>query len=175
MAEAYYPPSPVVVLRVIRDSVKSNPHYLDDSPYTDEELDFLKDVLLGDGKTDTQYLSQSGDLWKDLITETSNIYNSLRQLGDTLKNTKDVKDRMAYFRTATALLDKIIGMRERAHGIRDISIFQAAVMEVIEDVLTADQRIKVMSDLKARIEVADPTDEDRQVLTDGIESDDNED
>lgn len=88
------------------------------------------------------------DKWDALYREVVELYASL-------KNAKpsggDSAESMAYFRTATGLLDKLVSHQERCLGIKQVQEFHTAVMEVMESVLSEDQRNTVMAQLKEAI------------------------
>jgi hypothetical protein len=58
------------------------------------------------------------------------------------------KGDLGYFRVAVALMDKIVGLRERLNGVRAISDFRNLVFKVFEEVLTPDQRTKAITILE---------------------------
>jgi hypothetical protein len=60
----------------------------------------------------------------------------------------DQTERMAYFRTATSLLERLVTARERALGIKQIRDFQDTVLNIMEEVCTPDQRTDVMDRLR---------------------------
>lgn len=76
-------------------------------------------------------------LYRDLIDQRD-------RLGDATS-----AEKMAYFRTATSLLERILGLKERAAGLRRIKQFQDIVIKLMDDVLTPDQRTKFMDELRA--------------------------
>jgi hypothetical protein len=59
---------------------------------------------------------------------------------------------MTYFRTATSLLEKIVGINERAVGLKHIHDFQQGVLAIFDDELKADQRTRVMERLRSLID-----------------------
>lgn len=86
--------------------------------------------------------------WEMLEQEAKRLYDELRETSEGL-SIEDHAERMSYFRTATSLLDKLVGLQERAVGLKQISVFQQTVLDIMEDVLDAGQRTEVMQRLKA--------------------------
>ena len=94
---------------------------------------------------------QPTDKWAKLERETQDLYDDLKDSKDNL-SIEDHAERMSYFRTATSLLDKLVGLQERAVGLKAIGNFHQTVLDVMEDVLDAGQRTEVMARLKTAIE-----------------------
>ncbi len=132
-------------LGLVFDLMKADPGYLDDPdcPYTDETRDFLaKWVEKPAGET-----LEPKDKWEKLERETQRLYDELKDSKDNL-SIEDHAERMSYFRTATSLLDKLVGLQERAVGLRAIGEFHQTVLDIMEEVLDAGQRTEVMNRLK---------------------------
>ncbi|AJD82900.1 hypothetical protein PJWF_00006 [Achromobacter phage JWF] len=72
----------------------------------------------------------------------------LKRHGATLTNVEQ-SEKMAYFRTITSLLEKLVLLRERAAGVKQVKEFESAVLGVMEDVLDPEQRTKVMDGLRS--------------------------
>ena len=85
--------------------------------------------------------------WETLYTETQSLFTSLKA---TESSAEDNAERMAYFRTATSLLEKLVSLQERALGLKQISEFQSKVLDIMER-LPADQRTQIMLELKEAI------------------------
>lgn len=94
---------------------------------------------------DTEGMSK----WDRLEHESNELFRALTEAGKNLDE-RDNAERMAYFRTATSLLDRIVGIQERALNLRKLAQFQQLVLSVMDDVLDGDQRVQV----RARLEEA---------------------
>lgn len=72
------------------------------------------------------------------------------ELRDSKENfdVQDNAERMSYFRVATSLLEKLIGMRERANNVKRVSQFYSTVLGVMEEVLEPEQITEVRNRLK---------------------------
>lgn len=159
MSEIEFPtfePAQLVPFRVLAALLEENPDALNDQncPYSEELKTFLvrfKPVSEEGGVRSSGFLGQHASKWDALETEAGELYNDLRAFRNNL-STEDVAEQMSYFRTATSLLEKIIGINERALGLKRISEFQEAVLDVIENTLSPSQRTEVMDRLRAQID-----------------------
>jgi hypothetical protein len=88
--------------------------------------------------------------WGRLEKESNKLFTMLTEFSNKL-DSRDNTETMAYFRTATSLLDKIVGIQERTANLKQISRFHDTVLIVLEDVLDASQRTQVMEQLKKSI------------------------
>lgn len=138
--------------------IQSDPSYLDGNPYSEEDVISLKRMTLemGIGESDDDlFIDEDEDLdqgnkWHRLEKETAKLYNDLTTYSQNL-DMRDNAERMSYFRTATSLLDKIVGIQERAANLKQINLFHETVLNIMEDILDAGQRTEVMNRLKAAI------------------------
>jgi hypothetical protein len=99
-------------------------------------------------------------LAEDLYT----VFTELKNYGKTI-GTSDQTERMAYFRTATSLLERLVNARERALGVKQIKDFQDMVLTIMEDTLTMDQRTEVMERLRSAIVRSAATGDDASLTT----------
>lgn len=84
----------------------------------------------------------------DVMAETESLFKELQDEKQTL-TVKDNSEKMAYFRTATSLLEKLISLKERAMNVQQIGQFYTVVLSVMEAVLDKDQIHGVREKLKA--------------------------
>lgn len=153
-------------LGVIATLASENPDYFtnQDCPYEGRTLILLQSMCAvpaeveGDGKPEVplheqakQQLAQvvnmdemETTIEQDLMT----VLTELKLYGKTLTNS-DNTERMSYFRTVTSLLEKLVALRERAAGVKQVKEFESAVLGVMEDVLTSEQRTQVMDQLRS--------------------------
>lgn len=80
--------------------------------------------------------------------ELVNVFDELKLYGRSLSSS-DQTERMSYFRTATSLLEKLVILKERAAGVKQVKEFENAVLGVMEDILTSEQRTAVMDRLRS--------------------------
>lgn len=114
-----------------------------DCPYSADTISALT-VMRG---PEPEVAEAPADKWAKLERETQGLYDDLKESKDNL-NTEDHAERMSYFRTATSLLDKLVGLQERAVGLKAIGTFHQTVLDIMEDVLDPGQRTDVMQRLE---------------------------
>lgn len=160
MAKDYlYPDISVQVLRqleIMRRLHLDHPDYFLDRecPYPEEvERHFRSwfDSPLGTSSDEevARYEPLTGeDRYETLYREVVDIYTSLRA---AKPSAGDSSESMAYFRTVTGLLDKLVSHQERCLGIKQVHEFHQTVLDIMENTLTPDQRNVVMARLKESI------------------------
>lgn len=99
-------------------------------------------------------------LAEDLYT----VFTELKNYGKSISSS-DQTERMAYFRTATSLLERLVNARERALGVKQIKDFQDTVLTIMEDTLSTDQRTEVMERLRSALARSAGTDDDASLTT----------
>lgn len=114
-----------------------------DCPYSAD----TKAVLVKFGGPEAEVVEAPADKWAKLERETQRLYDELKDSKDNL-SIEDHAERMSYFRTATSLLDKLVGLQERAVGLKAIGTFHQTVLDIMEDVLDPGQRTEVMERLQ---------------------------
>jgi len=153
---SYYPPFDEKVLwaiDVIRQQVENDPEYLDhpDCPYLPKSKEVLRRIIRPQRIAEEWDVETKGlNKWEKLELETTRLFEDLKRTKEDL-SIDDHAGQMAYFRTATSLMDKIVGLQERAMGVKKIHQFQQTVLDIMEDVLDAGQRTEVMERLKKAI------------------------
>lgn len=149
-------------LRIIQANLALEKGYLDEEncPYSPDLREFLRVFTQKAEKTvenaseivkKPNFLGLSGNKWAALETEVADLYQELKDFSATIKD-GDVSERMAYFRTATALLEKIVSINERAMGLKHVSDFHQLVLSIFEAELSVDQRTTIMARLRASID-----------------------
>lgn len=132
--EVYYPPlseETIWSLGILKEQLDSNPDYLSspDCPYGETVVGLLGDRMAIE-------VEEVGDV--DLEEEAKALFKSLKE--SSLEMGKgETTEKMAYFRTATSLMEKLISFQERAHNIKQVGTFYRTVMVVLEEFLTPDQ------------------------------------
>ena len=158
---SYYPACPEGIdlsffLGTIIKHLEENPDYLDDPecPYEDDTRKILlRLVPKGNIKNrikEIQTLDPEEDRWEFLDREVQSLYNDLKKQAEVL-GTSTSSEKMSYFRTATSLLEKLVSLQERTVGLKRIGEFHTTVMEVMDDILSPDQRTTVMKKLEDAI------------------------
>lgn len=153
----YFPPLPEGAawsLELVLRGIKSEPGYLDDEdcPYSEEDRKALERIA-GQRRVEIEEdaeIDPNEDKWARLERETKELFDGLMSEQDNFA-VKDNAEKMAFFRTATSLLDKLVGIQERAANLRQIHQFHDAVLRIMEDTLDAGQRTNVMEELRRAI------------------------
>lgn len=114
-----------------------------DCPYSADTMSVLT-VMKGGV---AEVVETPRDKWEKLERETQRLYDELKDSKDNL-SIEDHAERMSYFRTATSLLDKLVGLQERAVGLKAIGTFHQTVLDIMEDILDPGQRTEVMQRLE---------------------------
>jgi hypothetical protein len=99
-----------------------------------------------------------------LAEDLHSVFRELKDYGKTIAQS-DQTERMAYFRTATSLLERLVNAREKALGVKQIKDFQDTVLTIMEDTLTIDQRTEVMERLRSSITRSTGLDDDASFTT----------
>lgn len=143
----YFPPlSPEVCaeIEVMADLFEQHPDYFDhpDCPYSEKMLTVFRRPSAAPVAEEAEEVDREIDLEQ----ETRRIYNELSLAKDKFQ-ADDHAERMSYFRTSTALLEKLITAQERAVNLRQISRFYSIVLEAMEEYLEPEQ----INELKTRL------------------------
>lgn len=83
-----------------------------------------------------------------LITEINNLYNDLRAYGATVNASGNATDKNTYFRVSTSLLEKLVQIREKTIDIKQYAAFQQEILNIMDQVMNADQKQEIMLRLK---------------------------
>lgn len=152
---SFYPdfPSPdetLWALRLVIQHQQEDSEYLfrDECPYSDEFTAAMASLIAsagGPGEPGTPGTpGEDKPIWEGLEAETRGLYLDLKAAHRKVKD-NDSSSQMSFFRTATALLEKLVGLQERATGIKELHEFKAQTFKVIDSVLTEEQRQKVLT------------------------------
>lgn len=147
MADFFYPTidaTTVKNLLVMRQLVEEHPAYFLESPYpTSVESDIN---LLFKHTRKAIVAPSPPDAPEEIDVEAE-----LRVLYTGLKNAKpnmDDSDQMGYYRTSTALLEKLLGLQEKARNIKAMSDHHRTVLNFIEEVCSPTQVEEFLKRLK---------------------------
>jgi hypothetical protein len=133
----FYPPLPDDALWPL-ETLLARGFVGTDAPYSAGWMKVLS-VLTGERKL------ENGEV--DVAAEVRALFKELQDEKQNLK-VKDNTEKMAYFRTATSLLEKLIGLQERANNVHQIGQFYGTVLAVMESELNVDQIHRVRAKLK---------------------------
>lgn len=159
MSDFYYPPIDKATLKnieVVRQLSAEHPAYWLTSPYSGEVELFVKKwfptVQEAPKKVEEKpvdiTIPEGSARWEMLYRESHVLYTDLKAAGVGMT---EISEKNAYYRTATSLLEKLIALQERSLGLKQIHEFQASVMDIMESVLTQNQRNEVMEKLRLAV------------------------
>ena len=87
--------------------------------------------------------AEGTDKWSALAEDAENLFADLMAMKGTLDG-DDVKEQLAFYKTVTSVMDKLITLSERASNLKQVGDFQARVVAVFDAVLTPEQRTTAM-------------------------------
>ena len=146
MMERFFPPideDVLIQMNLARRLAADDEEYLSDTdcPYSDDLKALLSPMRGGGGggAIDVEAI----DLEQEILT----LQSDLKQYGGDLK-ASDTAEKSTYFRLMTSLLEKITTLKERTHNLKQIAEFERVLMEIMDDILSPDQRTAVMQRLR---------------------------
>lgn len=145
----YYPEIDEEALLLMIELQKEDPNYIFGGhfPAPIEELfkglHAVQGVLMVADEPDLDGMTK----WEKLEHESNELFSALTEAGKGIKD-RDNAERMSYFRTATQLLERIVGIQERALNVKKLAEFQQIVLSIMDDVLDGDQRTAVRKRLE---------------------------
>lgn len=153
---AFYPnirPETIMSLTAVVGMMEKEPGYLDspECPYSDDIKNFFRKKIEygGSGKKEVPdiFKLEEGESDLDKLKEQIQaIINDLEDFGRKL-DVSDSTDKMGYFRTKTALIDKLVNMQERVYNIKEVQDFRNTILAFMSEVLTKDQVTQFMQRL----------------------------
>jgi len=141
-------------LKAVIAEVRRDPGWLKESPYSPELRRFLTEISLEqrivekvvekvvDGEA-IRY--DDDDIYGEICGLYERVKTSLEDMGHV-----DPKERAQILKNSTDLLTKVVDLRSKQSGVREFVRFQKSVVEVLERVLTPDQRgefIKILGEV----------------------------
>ena len=148
MSAFFYPPVDPDTLKnllIVHQLVSEHPSYFLESSYSGEvEANILK--LFKHTKKPMAAAPSSSTPSEEIDVEAE-----LQVLYTGLKNAKpnmDDSDQMSYYRTSTALLEKLLGLQEKARNIKAMSDHHRTVLDFIEEVCSPTQVTEFLKRLK---------------------------
>lgn len=142
---AFYPnirPETIMSLNAVVGMMEKEPGYLDspECPYSDDIKKFFRQKIeySGSGKREVPDLFGETDDLDAVAGQIKAIINDLEEFGRKL-DISDSTDKMGYFRTKTALIEKLVNMQERVYNIKEVQEFRNTILAFMNEVLTKDQ------------------------------------
>lgn len=163
MSDLFYPElnlSTLKNIQIVRQLMLEHPHYFMESPYSGEVENFFNTIFPAKDKKPSEKLSdfeiaadtldlEGPNKWSNLAKEAAKLYTGLKLVKH---DTESPNEQLAYFKTATSLLEKLVGLEERAMGLKKVHEFHSVVMGIMEEILTPTQRTDVMEKLQHSID-----------------------
>lgn len=163
MSNSYYPeiePGALLPVSLLFQNLLNDPLWLERPacPYETEVKEAIRDLWImvrqrpstNVASATSAAISDGESQWSDVAVELRTLFNDLKTFSasgvdiDSGASGLDPKEQMAYFRTATSLLDKIVSLGERANNIKAVSEFQSSVIKCFDEVLSPEQRTRMM-------------------------------
>lgn len=147
-------------IELVRRYLAEHPNYLDDAPYENLVIQYLRDWFKVQSKEenrqiDNEALQQTRDLVANLSNEdqVNALHLEVVQLYAELKGAKPTgidinSELMAYFKTSSTLIEKLLAFQERSLGLKQVQEFHSIMMHVMETVLTPEQRASVLEEMR---------------------------
>jgi hypothetical protein len=147
LADFFYPTldAPTVKnLLIVKQLVDEHPSYFLESPYPQAlEADLLK-LFKYTRHTVTQPRDTVDDEDLDVETELVNLFRNLK----VAKPAANDPDQMAYYRTATALMERLLNLQDKAKNIKTMGEHHNMVLRFMEEICSPTQVEEFLSRLK---------------------------
>jgi hypothetical protein len=134
---------------------KDKPDYFDapNCPYPDELKALLKELtapkpVLPPLMTVDDKPMVGEDKWVTLEREAKKVFDDLKASYPDIQ-VQDVAERMSFFRTAASLLEKLVGLQERAVGLKQMSEFQNTIIQFLDEICDNNQKTILMERMKS--------------------------
>lgn len=112
-------------------------------PYTPEIREFLAALFAAEVKSPLDDLDLE-DL-DNLEGQITDLYKRINRFSAGIE--KNDKDALTFFRASAGLLEKMVSMRQAVFSAKNHSEFQTRIMDVMDNVLTAEQRSEFVEKL----------------------------
>lgn len=137
-------------VEIVRQLVQKHPSYFLESPYG-SEAETLLTKWFKRARSDTDGGVEAERSFDGLIAELEFIFSDLK----TARPPDSSEEKIAYIKTSTLVLERIVGLQERAFNVKQVSDFQRAVMQIMDEVMTPTQRTVIMDKMAAFAGVAE--------------------
>lgn len=127
-------------LEVIARGLAADGTYLDGADYPEEVLALLS------GRGAAGIVDEAVVEGLDVPEEIEKMFRDLKKVRDGFA-TSDSAEKIAYFRLAISLLEKLVALKERSLNVRRIGQFHSLVLQVLEENLEPTAITKVRTRL----------------------------
>lgn len=141
-------------LMIVLNSVREYPDYLGRGcPYSSQVKQSLWSVLNNasttvDNAPVASYLGHHTDKWSAVELERVALYQELQDLRTSFE-AGDTTEHLQTIKTMVTVLDKLTEIGERSKWMKEVAAFRKYMLDIMENVLTPDQRTEVMAKAKA--------------------------
>lgn len=137
----FYPSLPeavVLQLRVVINQMRERPDYLDNSTYSTELKDFLREIVGGAKRREPVKFDGEMDRLDYVEAEIVDVIADLTDLVAGLGQA-DHSEKLQVAKARAGLIEKLVAAREKVWTMKGMADFQARVMGFLEDICTKDQ------------------------------------
>ena len=139
----------ILSLKLIRQFLRDDPNYLEHAAcsYDADTKDVLR--AFGNGVAEVQIpeIDWSGDI----ETQITKVLNDMEAMGMSLGGLAP-NEKLAFFKTKTSLMEKMISLQESALNIRQLNDFRTTVVELLEQICDKDQISEFMTALEGKLQ-----------------------
>lgn len=144
----------VLAITLARNSIEKNgPEWLDrrDCKYSPAIKKFLTEItqpsVSGGVVAEVEDLFEGNDEPEVLDRQIQRVINRMDAMEATLPNLEP-NEKIAFFKAKTALLEKLITLREKTNNLREIAEFKAKIIAFLDEICSPDQITELMGRLK---------------------------
>ncbi len=131
---------------IVERAVVAEPGYLDASPYPPQVRRLFAVASPPAVEAEAEGFDPAEvETWEDIARQSKKLFTKLERLSI---DTSHVSDSLQIIKTQAALLERLLGIGEKASEIREIAEFRRIVLNALADVMTADQRNDFMAQLE---------------------------
>lgn len=146
MQKANYPEisyPEVYKIQTVQIQLKKDPNYIEESPYSEAVKTALSSIF--NRNNDNQSRPQKEDLEDlDLEEEINLVYTRTKRLMD---GSLETSEELTVLKNATGMLEKLLGMTERAKNLRYIRDLEQKIIKIAQN-MSEDARNELLNMLK---------------------------
>lgn len=138
------PPDLGLTLNLISSLAAADPDYFGrQCPYAPETIAALRKLIGGEtgdaasGENLFAGLDEEGELLV-FDEQIQKVLSDLDQMGKMVGG-MEPNERLAYYKTKTTLVEKLIALREKTNGLRELNEFRTTLLRFIEETCTKSQ------------------------------------
>lgn len=162
MTNRHYPELNEKDLKLIIRIYEDDPDYFDDEncPYDSEIKEFFK------GEASVHYFDTHGSAASkppsddDILAQVTALYDRLNEYWNDVKDSENSSDKNTYFRVSVSLMERLTTLKEKMSNLKNVNTFMAEVLQIMDEILTPDQRNEIMKRLeKFQLEMGEQQDD----------------